>query len=241
VGFRDPSQPRWHDTRTTGACTAPATHVVFYSDDPYLGCTAHATDPLVTLDPITTITPLHPTERTTSIDPHGRTVVLANYTETDGTIHTIALWHDTRRGRWECETSNNRTPQTPHTPTPTTTQLDGHTMRACADCHSTDIAYDAYINVNDPTDVRTFDTIDCLACGGHDIDTMPAPPATTHDADTTSDTHINPGDLTPAELYEHTHPNGGPCNDYAPDSAAPDPTDRDICTTCHHHHLDHTP
>lgn len=56
---------------------------------------------------------------------------------------------------------------------PTTTELRGPTpTRACGDCLSTDIAYDAYINVNDPTDVRTFDTIDCLACGGHDIDTI---------------------------------------------------------------------
>jgi hypothetical protein len=30
-----------------------------------------------------------------------------------------------------------------------------------------------------------------------------------------------------------------PCNDYAPDTLAPEPADRETCTTCYHHKNDH--
>jgi len=30
-----------------------------------------------------------------------------------------------------------------------------------------------------------------------------------------------------------------PCNDYAPDTLAPEPPDQEICTTCYHHKKDH--
>jgi len=30
-----------------------------------------------------------------------------------------------------------------------------------------------------------------------------------------------------------------PCNDYAPDTLAPEPADREICTTCYHRKNDH--
>lgn len=32
----------------------------------------------------------------------------------------------------------------------------------------------------------------------------------------------------------------GPCPDYAPDTLAPDPADRDVCTTCYYRAADHT-
>jgi hypothetical protein len=31
-----------------------------------------------------------------------------------------------------------------------------------------------------------------------------------------------------------------PCNDYAPDTLAPEPEDRETCTTCYHHKDNHT-
>jgi hypothetical protein len=39
----------------------------------------------------------------------------------------------------------------------------------CSKCGSTDLLQDAYVAVNDPTDVRIFDAIDCDSCGDKDI------------------------------------------------------------------------
>lgn len=39
-------------------------------------------------------------------------------------------------------------------------------MKACSECGSTDVFYDAYVGVNDPEDVRTFDQAFCDDCGG---------------------------------------------------------------------------
>jgi hypothetical protein len=38
-------------------------------------------------------------------------------------------------------------------------------MKACKHCGSVNVFYDAYVNVNDPKDVRTFDSIMCDNCG----------------------------------------------------------------------------
>ncbi len=36
---------------------------------------------------------------------------------------------------------------------------------ACTSCGSADLLQDAYVHVNDPSDVRTFDYIVCNSCG----------------------------------------------------------------------------
>lgn len=39
----------------------------------------------------------------------------------------------------------------------------------CSTCGSSNIHYDAYVAVNDKSQVHTFDTVDCGDCGGKDI------------------------------------------------------------------------
>lgn len=38
-------------------------------------------------------------------------------------------------------------------------------IRVCKECGSENIFFDAYVGVNDPTDVRTFDAVFCDDCG----------------------------------------------------------------------------
>jgi len=45
----------------------------------------------------------------------------------------------------------------------------------CPNCGSTRLLQDAYVAVNDPTDVRIFDAIDCDSCGCKDITPEEAP------------------------------------------------------------------
>lgn len=44
-------------------------------------------------------------------------------------------------------------------------------MKTCVKCGSTELFYDAHVGVNDPEDVRTYDAIDCMYCGEHDVST----------------------------------------------------------------------
>lgn len=39
-------------------------------------------------------------------------------------------------------------------------------MKVCRECGSADVYWDAYVNVNDPSDVRLFDAVFCDDCGG---------------------------------------------------------------------------
>jgi hypothetical protein len=39
-------------------------------------------------------------------------------------------------------------------------------MRVCDKCYGVNVYYDAYVNVNDPTDVRAFSAAFCDDCGG---------------------------------------------------------------------------
>ena len=39
-------------------------------------------------------------------------------------------------------------------------------MKVCKECGSADVYWDAYVNVNDPNDVRLFDAVFCDDCGG---------------------------------------------------------------------------
>ena len=39
-------------------------------------------------------------------------------------------------------------------------------MKVCSSCGSSDVFRDAYVGVNDTSDVRTFDNIFCDNCGG---------------------------------------------------------------------------
>ena len=39
------------------------------------------------------------------------------------------------------------------------------TIKVCRDCGSENLMYDAYVYVNDPSDVRTFDRVVCDDCG----------------------------------------------------------------------------
>lgn len=39
-------------------------------------------------------------------------------------------------------------------------------IRVCRECGSENIFFDAYVGVNDPTDVRTFDAVFCEGCDG---------------------------------------------------------------------------
>jgi formylmethanofuran dehydrogenase subunit E len=39
----------------------------------------------------------------------------------------------------------------------------------CPYCGSDDLLQDAYVHLNNPHDVRTFDSIDCDSCGEKDV------------------------------------------------------------------------
>ena len=39
-------------------------------------------------------------------------------------------------------------------------------VQVCSRCGSADLLQDAYVHVNDQSDVRTFDDIVCNSCGG---------------------------------------------------------------------------
>lgn len=40
------------------------------------------------------------------------------------------------------------------------------TTKVCTHCGGSNVFYDAFVGVNDPTDVRTFDATFCDDCGG---------------------------------------------------------------------------
>lgn len=42
-------------------------------------------------------------------------------------------------------------------------------MKVCENCGSDEVFHDAYVGVNDTSDVRVFETVDCFACGDRDI------------------------------------------------------------------------
>jgi hypothetical protein len=42
-------------------------------------------------------------------------------------------------------------------------------MKVCEFCGSKSLFFDAYVGVNDPSDVRVFERIDCDSCGMKDI------------------------------------------------------------------------
>lgn len=56
-------------------------------------------------------------------------------------------------------------------------------MKTCGNCGSEEIFYDAYAGVNDPTDVRQFETVDCFACGDKDINVVEVERAKQHPHD----------------------------------------------------------
>ena len=37
-------------------------------------------------------------------------------------------------------------------------------IKVCRECGSDEVYYDAYVNVNDPDDVETFDEVYCMGC-----------------------------------------------------------------------------
>ena len=39
-------------------------------------------------------------------------------------------------------------------------------IKRCSTCGSKEVFYDAYVGVNDESDVRTFDSVFCETCGG---------------------------------------------------------------------------
>jgi hypothetical protein len=40
------------------------------------------------------------------------------------------------------------------------------TRKVCSGCYGGNVFYDAWVNVNDPTDVRSFDAVFCEDCDG---------------------------------------------------------------------------